>query len=51
MINFFLKKSVDCEKVMREGIKKYVDEVGNLWVKLAEYHIKLGRFDKARDIF
>ena len=33
---------------MREGITKYVDEVGNLWAKLASYYIKLGKFQKAR---
>lgn len=33
------------------GIKKYTDEVGTMWVRLADYHIKLGLFEKARDVF
>lgn len=36
---------------MREGINKYVDEVGNLWTKLADYYIKTGQFDKARGVY
>lgn len=34
--------SVDCEKIIREGLNKYVDEVGNLWCKLADYYIRKG---------
>jgi pre-mRNA-splicing factor SYF1 len=33
------------------GIKKYTDEVGSMWVRLADYHIKMGLFEKARDVF
>ena len=43
--------SVDCNKIIRHGIRKYTDEVGNLWVCLAEYFIRQGLFDKARDVF
>ena len=32
--------SIDSEKIIRSGISKYVDEVGNLWTKLATYYIK-----------
>jgi len=44
-------KSIDCESVIRHGIKKYTDEVGNLYVSLADYFIRQGLFEKARDIF
>jgi len=37
--------------VIRHGIKKYTDEVGNLYVSLADYFIRQGLFEKARDIF
>ena len=40
--------SINSEKIIRSGIAKYVDEVGNLWTKLATYHIKKGHFSKAR---
>ncbi|KAL4468852.1 hypothetical protein ABPG72_008779 [Tetrahymena utriculariae] len=43
--------SVDKELVIRDGIKRYTDEVGNLWVKLADYHTRIGDFDKARQVF
>lgn len=36
---------------MREGVTKYVDEVGNLWSKLADYYIKTGKFTKAREVY
>ena len=42
---------VDCEAVIRHAIKLYTDEVGNLWVALAEYYIRQGYFEKARNIF
>ena len=37
--------------MIRYGIQKYSDEVGNFWVLLADIQIKLGLFEKARDIF
>jgi len=33
------------------GIRRFTNEVGRLWVSLAEYYIRLANFDKARDIF
>ena len=44
-------KELDVDKVIRHGIKKYTDEVGNLWVTLANYYIKMGLIEKAREIF
>lgn len=43
--------SIDCAPIMFYGIKKYTDEVGSLWIRLADYYIKLGLFEKARDVF
>ena len=43
--------SIDCAPIMFYGIKKYSDEVGGLWIRLADYYIKLGLFEKARDVF
>lgn len=42
---------VNCESIIRHGLSKYTDEVGRLWVSLSNYYIKLGLFEKARDIF
>jgi pre-mRNA-splicing factor SYF1 len=44
-------KSIECAPIMFYGIKKYTDEVGTLWVRLADYYIKLGLFEKTRDVF
>ncbi|KAL6068787.1 Pre-mRNA-splicing factor SYF1, variant 2 [Balamuthia mandrillaris] len=39
------------EAILREGIRHFTDEVGQLWVALAEYYIRLANFEKARDVF
>jgi pre-mRNA-splicing factor SYF1 len=44
-------KSLDGELIVRHCITKYTDEVGNLWVSLADYFIIRGVFDKGRDVF
>ena len=44
-------KKLNVDKVIRHGIKKYTDEIGNLWVTLANYYIKIGLIEKAREIF
>ena len=41
----------NAERIIRHGIKKYVDEVGRLWIWLADYNTRLGNFEKAREIF
>jgi pre-mRNA-splicing factor SYF1 len=37
--------------VIRAGIRRYTDEVGRLWQALAGYFIRLGQFEKARDVY
>jgi pre-mRNA-splicing factor SYF1 len=46
-----MKHSIDCISIIQHGIKKYPDEIGSLWIKLADYFIKLGYFERARDTF
>ncbi|CAG2162641.1 unnamed protein product [Oppiella nova] len=43
--------SLNSEAILREGIKRYTDEQAMLWISLAEYHIRSGLFDKARDVY
>ena len=43
--------SLNVEAIIRAGIAKFTDEVGKLWNSLADYYIRLGQFEKARDIF
>lgn len=39
------------EPILRQGIQRYVDQVGQLWNSLASYYIGLGNFERARDIY
>ncbi|KAH3756263.1 pre-mRNA-splicing factor SYF1 [Pelomyxa schiedti] len=43
--------SLKVEPIIRNGIRKFTDEVGRLWVSLAQYYVRLAHFEKARDIF
>lgn len=42
---------IDVEAVIRAGIRRYPQEVGALWVSLADFYVRLGQFDRARDTF
>lgn len=42
---------IKTEDIIREGVRRFTNEVGRMWVALAEYFIRLANFDKARDIF
>jgi len=44
-------KSIKVEDIVRGGIRRYKDEVGKLWTALADYYIRKGIFEKARDIY
>ena len=44
-------RSIDAEAVIRAGIVRFTDEVGRLWVALANYHVRMGDFERARDVF
>ena len=37
--------------ILRDGIRKFTDEVGRLWTSLADFYIRRGLFEKARDIY
>ena len=43
--------SLKVDAIIREGINRYKDEQSKLWNSLAEYYIRLGMFDKARDVY
>lgn len=44
-------KSMNVEAVIRGGIRRFSHEVGNLWTSLADYYIRMGHFERARDIY
>ncbi|ERM95969.1 hypothetical protein AMTR_s00060p00215630 [Amborella trichopoda] len=39
------------DAIIRGGISKYTDEVGWLWTSLADYYLRRGLYEKARDIY
>lgn len=39
------------DAIIRGGIKRFTNEVGRLWTSLADYYIRCGLFEKARDVF
>ena len=41
--------SVNGEQLLAEGSKKYPEQLGALWVKLSDYFIRLGQFERARE--
>ncbi|CAH0054213.1 unnamed protein product [Clonostachys solani] len=41
---------VDPEQIIRSGIARFADQRGKLWVGLATYWMRRGRFEKARDV-
>eukprot|EP00200_Dunaliella_tertiolecta_P010820 CAMPEP_0202386768 /NCGR_PEP_ID=MMETSP1127-20130417/68372_1 /ASSEMBLY_ACC=CAM_ASM_000462 /TAXON_ID=3047 /ORGANISM="Dunaliella tertiolecta, Strain CCMP1320" /LENGTH=927 /DNA_ID=CAMNT_0048987473 /DNA_START=101 /DNA_END=2884 /DNA_ORIENTATION=- len=39
------------EAILRGGIRKFTDEVGRLWTSLADFYIRHGMFERARDVY
>nr|XP_043629863.1 pre-mRNA-splicing factor SYF1-like [Erigeron canadensis] len=42
---------LNVDAIIREGIRKFSDEVGRLWTSLADFYIRRKLFEKARDVF
>ena len=43
--------SLKVEPIIRGGLKRFTDMIGQLWCSLADYYIRAGHFEKARDIY
>lgn len=43
--------SLNIEPIIRQGLKRYTDQIGVLWNSLADYYIRGGHFERARDIY
>lgn len=39
------------DDIIRGGIRKFTNEVGRLWTSLADYYLRRGLYEKARDVF
>ncbi|KAF0988433.1 hypothetical protein HZS_8131 [Henneguya salminicola] len=44
-------KSVKIAEIIKNGLKNFTDGLGQLWCSLADYYIRCGLFEKARDIY
>ncbi|CAG0878572.1 unnamed protein product [Darwinula stevensoni] len=44
-------KSLNVDAIIRSGLRRYTDQIGHLWNSLADYYIRSGLFERARDIF
>lgn len=43
--------SLKVEAIIRGGLKRFTDQLGQLWCSLADYYIRSGLFERARDIY
>ncbi|OQV15649.1 Pre-mRNA-splicing factor SYF1 [Hypsibius exemplaris] len=44
-------KSLNVDAVIRDGISRFAEQRGRLWNALADYYIRSGQFERARDIY
>uniref|UniRef100_A0A8B9NZG6 XPA binding protein 2 n=1 Tax=Apteryx owenii TaxID=8824 RepID=A0A8B9NZG6_APTOW len=44
-------KSLDAGAIIRGGLTRFTDQLGKLWCSLADYYIRSGHFEKARDVY
>lgn len=43
--------SLNVDAIIRGGLRRYTDQLGHLWTSLANYYVRSGLFDRARDIY
>jgi pre-mRNA-splicing factor SYF1 len=46
-----VSKRLKVDAIIRSGLARFTDETGKLWCKLADYYIRLGQFERARDVY
>ncbi|CAM9585712.1 unnamed protein product [Lampetra fluviatilis] len=44
-------KSLKVGAIIRGGLTRFTDQLGQLWCSLADYYIRSGHFEKARDVY
>merc|ERR1719481_1752498 len=44
-------QSLNVDAIIRSGLRRYTDQVGHLWNSLADYYIRSGLFERARDVY
>lgn len=43
--------TLNVDAIIRGGLRRYTDQLGHLWNSLADYYVRSGLFDRARDIY
>ena len=43
--------SFNVENIIRGGLKRFINQLGQLWCSFADYYTRSGLFDRARDIY
>lgn len=43
--------SLNVDAIIRGGLRRYTDQLGHLWNSLADYYVRSGLFERARDIY
>lgn len=49
-LNSFLHTNSEIS-LLQGGLRRYTDQLGHLWNSLANYYVRSGLFDRARDIY
>ncbi|XP_050306886.1 pre-mRNA-splicing factor syf1 homolog isoform X1 [Anthonomus grandis grandis] len=44
-------QSLNVDAIIRGGLRRYTDQLGHLWNSLANYYVRSGLFDRARDVY
>uniref|UniRef100_A0A3Q2LME0 Pre-mRNA-splicing factor SYF1 n=1 Tax=Equus caballus TaxID=9796 RepID=A0A3Q2LME0_HORSE len=44
-------QSLNVDAIIRGGLTRFTDQLGKLWCSLADYYIRSGHFEKARDVY
>ncbi len=44
-------KSLKVGLIIHGGLRRFTDGLGQLWCSLADYYIRAGDFEKARDVY
>lgn len=51
LVFLFQVKSLKVTDIIRGGLRRFTDSLGQLWCSLADYFIRSGHFEKARDVY
>ena len=44
----WMSLALQVEPIIRSGIQRFTDQVGKLWILLADYYIRMGQFESVR---